>query len=111
MMAVALRANRLAIVLPVTLELLRSAPSVPHLRRDARRFDSLHQIDVSPQVEKRARVVQERLAEQGYHRGASPTDLVAAAAAELAGAELWHCNRHFELIAEITGQPMRRLGT
>jgi len=28
-----------------------------------------------------------------------------------ADAELWHCDRHFELIAEVTGQPMRRVGT
>ncbi len=32
------------------------------------------------------------------------------AAAEAVDAELWHCDRHFELIAEVTGQPVRRLG-
>ena len=34
-----------------------------------------------------------------------------AAAAESVDAELWHCDRHFELIAEVTGQRMRRVGT
>jgi len=111
MMAVALRGNRLAIVLPVTLELLRSAPTARHLRQEARRLDSLHQIELSAPVAGRAREVQSILAERGYHRGVSPTDLVAAAAAESVDAELWHCDRHFELIAEITGQPMRRVGT
>lgn len=111
MMAVALRGNRLAIVLPVALELLRSAPTVRHLRQQAQRLDSLHQIELSAPVASRAREVQVLLAERGYHRGVSPTDLVAAAAAELAGVELWHCDRHFELIGEVTGQPMRRVGT
>jgi predicted nucleic acid-binding protein len=37
--------------------------------------------------------------------------LLAAAAAAEVGIELWHCDRHFELIAELTDQPMRRLGT
>ena len=110
MLAVALRGNRLAMVLPVALELLRSAPTARHLRQEARRLDSLHQIEVSSPVAKRAREVQSLLAERDYYCGASPTDLVAAAAAEFVGAELWHCDRHFELIGEITGQPMRRVG-
>ena len=110
LMAVALRGNRLAMVLPVALELLRSAPTARHLRQEARRLDSLHQIEVSASVSRRARAVQAALAERGYHRGVSPTDLVAAAAAESVDAELWHCDRHFELIAEVTGQPMRRVG-
>jgi len=36
-------------------------------------------------------------------------DLLIAATAELAGLELLHYDRHFELIAEITGQPVRAL--
>jgi predicted nucleic acid-binding protein len=110
MMAVALRGNRLAMVLPVALELLRSAPTARQLRNEAKRLDALHQIAISENVARRAREIQGVLAERGYHRGASPTDLVAAAAAESVEAELWHCDRHFELIAEVTGQPMRRLG-
>ena len=50
------------------------------------------------------------LAERGYHRGPSVTDLLAAAAAEHAEAEVWHCDRHFELIAGVTGQPIRKVG-
>ena len=111
LMTIALRGNRMAIVLPVVLELLRSAPTAWHLRREALRLDSLHQIEVSAGVAKRAREVQGLLATRGYHRGVSPTDLVAAAAAESVDAELWHCDRHFELIAEVTGQRMRRVGT
>ena len=97
-------------VLPVALELLRSAPSAARLRLEARRLDALRQIEVTPFVARRARAVQLILAERGYNRGPSSTDLVAAAAAELSGAELWHCDRHYELIGEVTGQPMRRVG-
>jgi predicted nucleic acid-binding protein len=50
------------------------------------------------------------LSRRGYQGGPSPVDLLTAAAAEAVGVEFWHCDRHFELIAEVTGQPMRRLG-
>jgi predicted nucleic acid-binding protein len=109
-LAQAIDENRVAVVLPIVLELLRSATDVRQLRLRARRYDALRQLPLRPEIGARARVVQERLAERGYHRGPSPTDLVAAAAAELYGAELWHCDRHFELIAEVTGQPVRRVG-
>ena len=38
-------------------------------------------------------------------------DLLTAAAAEAVDAELWHCDRLFELIAEVTGQSVRRIGS
>lgn len=110
LIATAARANVLAAFLPVTLELLRSATSVDRLRHEARRYDRLRRIEVTRLVEARAREVQERLARRGYHRGPSPVDLLLAAAAEAVDAELWHCDRHFELIADVTGQPMRRVG-
>jgi predicted nucleic acid-binding protein len=110
LLEVALRGNALATVLPVVLELLRSARDARRLQLEAKRLDALRQIEVTPFVARRARAIQQALAERGYHRGPSPTDLVAAAAAESVGAELWHCDRHFELIAEVTGQPMRRVG-
>lgn len=111
LLAAAIRANLLAIVTPLTLELLRSARSAAELAVDGTRYDDLRQIDVSPAIARRAREVQMHLSWRGYHRGPSAVDLLAAAAAESAAAELWHCDRHFELIAEVTGQPMRRVGT
>lgn len=97
-------------VAPIALELLRSARDAQTLRIRSARYDSLRQIRLTPTIEQRARTVQAALALRGHHRGPSPTDLLAAAAAEAVGAELWHCDRHFELIAEVTGQPARRLG-
>jgi hypothetical protein len=103
--------ERVAIVLPVTLELLSATRNAAEFAEQAIRYDALRRIDVDRGISRRARHVQARLARRGYHRGPSPTDLIAAAAAESAGAELWHCDRHFDLIGEVTGQPMRRLGS
>jgi predicted nucleic acid-binding protein len=42
------------------------------------------------------------------HRRPIP-DLIIAAAAELHSAEVLHVHSDYEMIAEVTGQPMRRL--
>lgn len=109
-MTAALERDMVAMVDPIEIELLRSAfgqKDHEALRRD---YDRLHRIPLTDAVGSRALSVQSQLARRGYHRGPSVTDLLAAAAAEQAGAELWHCDRHFELIAGVTGQPMRRVG-
>jgi predicted nucleic acid-binding protein len=108
--AEAVDANAVAMVLPVMLELLRSARSHAELLEFAEEYEALHLIPITPDLGKRARAVQAALARHGYHRGPSPVDLIAAAAAESVGAELWHCDRHFELIAQFTGQALRKLG-
>jgi len=62
-------------------------------------------------AENRAIDVQLLLTELGHHRTASIPDLLVAATAESAGLTVLHMNQDFELIAEITGQPMERLQT
>ena len=96
---------------PIALELLRSPRDVFSARVDANRLGLLRWIPMSAPIERRAREVLLALARPGYHRGPYPVDLLAAAAAESVDAELWHCDRHFELFGEVTGQPMRRVGT
>lgn len=49
------------------------------------------------------------MAAHGLHRGPSVPDLIIAAVAEEAGLTVLHVDRDFELIAEITGQPVERL--
>jgi hypothetical protein len=49
------------------------------------------------------------LADRGQHRAPSIPDLTIAAAAELAGLTVLHLDKDFDLIAEVTGQPMQRL--
>ena len=94
----------------VELELLRTARDAREHAELSLEYGTLRRIALNDRIERRSVAVQAALARRGYHRGPSPVDLLAAAAAEHADAELWHCDRHFDLIAEVTGQPMRRIG-
>ena len=106
----AIRGDRVVITGPIVLELLRGARDWRDLEREARRYDALPRVPDTLSLADRARSIQEALSWRGYHRSPSAVDLLTAAAAEAVGAELWHCDRHFELIAEVTGQPVRQLG-
>ena len=66
---------------------------------------------LTPGIEDRARDVQLQLAQRGHHRGPSVPDLLLAATAELNDLTLLHIDRDFEVIEEITGQPVQRLTT
>ena len=63
----------------------------------------------TPAIEDRAVAVQMMLADRGHHRAASIPDVLVAATAELAGLTVLHVDKDFELIAEVTGQPVERL--
>lgn len=63
----------------------------------------------TPVSEDRAVEVLTLLAARGQHRAPSVPDLVIAATAESAGLVVLHDDKDFELIAEITGQPVQRL--
>lgn len=64
---------------------------------------------LTPAIEDRAVEVQLALAERGHHRAASIRDLLVAATAERAGLTVLHVDKDFELIADLTGQPVERL--
>jgi len=106
----AIERDEIGMIDPIALELLRSARDASDLVALGSEYNALHHIEVTPAMSARAREIQCALSFRGYHRGPSAVDLLAAAAAESVGAELWHCDHHFELIAEVTGQPVRRLG-
>ena len=55
----------------------------------------------------RAWEVQGELTSCGQHRGAGPLDLVVAATAEQHGLTLLHHDHDFDVIARVTGQPLR----
>lgn len=59
---------------------------------------------------RRVLVVLALLAARGQHRAPSIPDLIIAATAELTGRTVLHLAKDFELIAELTGQPVERLG-
>jgi predicted nucleic acid-binding protein len=64
---------------------------------------------LTPKIEDRAVEIQLALAERGQHRAPSIPDLVIGATAEFAELTVLHLDKDFELIAQITGQPIERL--
>jgi predicted nucleic acid-binding protein len=95
----------------VMLELLSSARDPEHFSRRRRRLEALELVEVGPPVWRRATDVFEQLARRGplHHRRVALPDLLVAAAAERAGMPVCHYDRDFELIAEVTGQPVRAI--
>jgi predicted nucleic acid-binding protein len=63
----------------------------------------------TPMIEDRAIEVLCLLAERGQHRAPSIPDIFVAATAELAGLTVLHTDKDFDLIADITHQPVERL--
>ncbi len=66
---------------------------------------------LTPRIEDRALELQSVLAERGQHRAPSIPDLLIAATAELSEHTVLHLDKDFELIAQVTGQPIERLNT
>ncbi|MDN5764428.1 MAG: PIN domain nuclease [Humibacillus sp.] len=64
---------------------------------------------LTPAAEDRAVEVQRLLTERGQHRAPSIPDLLIAAAAELNQRTVLHLDKDFDLIAELTAQPVQRL--
>jgi predicted nucleic acid-binding protein len=64
---------------------------------------------LTPTIEERTVEVLTLLADRGQHRAPSIPDLIIAATAELANLTVLHHDKDFDLIAEITGQPLERL--
>lgn len=64
---------------------------------------------ITPAIEDRAEEVQLLLADRGHHRAASIPDLLIAATAEKAGLTVLAVDKDFDLISEITGQPVETL--
>ena len=65
----------------------------------------------TPAIEDRAMTVQRQLAERGQHGASSTPDLLIAATAELSNRIVLHVGKDFELIADLTSQPIERLST
>jgi predicted nucleic acid-binding protein len=63
----------------------------------------------TPAAEGRALEILTLLADHGHHRAPSVPDLLIAAIAERAGLVVLHQDKDFDLIAQVTGQPTKRL--
>lgn len=66
-------------------------------------------VPMSDHAYQRAEEVQQNLTEQGQHRSAGAIDLLVAATAERAGLIVLCDDRDFEVVARVTGQPVRRV--
>ena len=66
---------------------------------------------LTPAIEDRAVEVQALLAARGQHRAPSIPDLLVAATAELTGRTVLHLDKDFDLLAQVTGQPLQRIET
>ena len=88
-----------------------SARSGPELRAGLRQspLSSMPVEYLTPAIEDRAVEVLTLLADRGQHRAPSIPDLIIAATAELAGLTVLHLDKDFQVIADVTGQPVERL--
>ena len=86
------------------LELLYSARDRRDYERLERDLEGFPRLDMDEHAERAALRAQAALAARGHHRGPTPTDLLIAAVAETHKVTLLHYDRHFDLIARVTGQ-------
>lgn len=100
--------GQLAVCQMTALELLYSARSPGDYQEGADLLRSYLWFDTTEQCLDRALEVQGMLAATGRHRVPIP-DLVIAATAEHHRATVLHMDKDFELIAEVTGQPVERI--
>lgn len=88
-----------------------SARSGPELRAGLQQnpLSSMPVEYLTPAIEDRAGEVLTLLADRGQHRAPSLPDLLIAATAELAELTVLHLDKDFEVVAQITAQPVERL--
>jgi predicted nucleic acid-binding protein len=94
--------RKLGTCLPFLLEAGYSARSGGDREEMMARLEQLPRVPVEAEVERLALEAQKELAEVGHHRLA-PSDLVIAACAHRAGADVLHYDNDFDLIAGHTG--------
>lgn len=92
-------------------ELLYSARNLEDFRERRAVIGALPHCPIGREEWERALDVYELLAARGgaHQREVPFNDLLVAAAAEAAGLPVLHYDRHFERIAEVTGQPVRAI--
>ena len=95
----------------VELEFLYSARSRADRAEKRRALQAVFGwVPMSDDAYERADEVQQALTERGQHRSAGPVDLLVAATAERERLILLCDDKDFEVVASVTGQPVRRIG-
>jgi predicted nucleic acid-binding protein len=101
-----LEAGEAATCAIIDLEVLYSARNAEdHQQIRRRRALAYHTIPMTQSTMSRALAIQAELAWSGQHRVPIPDLLIAAVALE-AGITVLHYDHHFDLIAQVTGQPV-----
>ena len=88
------------------LEVLVSSISAQDFAAGRLEMLALSRVAITERIVDRAIDVQGEMVGRGTHRAPSPADLILAACAEANGLTVLHYDRDFELIADVTGQPM-----
>lgn len=91
----------------VDLEVLYSVRSGAEHDKVSADRRGLEWLAMPDEIGDRAIEVQNELARRGLHRGVPLPDLVIAATAERHGATVLHYDADFDVIAEVTGQPVQ----
>ena len=102
-------AGEIAMSPPVLMELLWSARNSADFDDIVTELAALPRLNADGPIWDRAVEVWRELVQSGRHRQVPRNDLVIAAVAELGGVPVCHYDRHFDVIAEVTGQPMRAI--
>lgn len=104
-----LLASDIAMCPAVEAELLWTARSPDDFVAMRAQLEALPAVPVDPDTWRRAIDVWELLVARGRHRQVGQSDLLIAAAAELAGVAVCHYDADFDVIASVTGQPVRAI--
>ena len=104
--AAAIVEGRLAVTGVSMLETLLSARNSAEFSRVRTTLELMPRVAVTEKIIDRALDVQGLMVGRGTHRAPSPADLILAACAELNSLTVLHYDKDFELIADVTGQPM-----
>lgn len=91
---------------PVIFELGYSARNATSHQALVERVDAFERAPTTDGDHRRAVEIQASLAEQGQHRAVSLVDALVASVAETRGLTVLHYDRDFDLIAEVTNQPV-----
>ncbi len=91
------------------LEVLVSSTSARDFTDGRFELLGMPRVAVTEQIIDRAIDVQGEMVGRGTHRAPGPADLILAACAEANGLTVLHYDHDFELIADVTGQPVEWL--
>jgi predicted nucleic acid-binding protein len=101
-----LSSDDLVLCAPIKLEILHATRGPGDYLAVAADLDTLPELPMDERAAEAALRAQARLAQLGQHRGPRTIDLLIAAIAEVNDAILLHYDRHFDQIADTTGQPV-----